>query len=54
MPSRMEQLHLYIAIAAAFVVTVICIVRNETLYTTSIWIPLTIIVFYLIGQFTRY
>ena len=51
--SRLEKLHLYICLAAAFIVTVICILRNETLYRTSIAVCLTIVAFYVLGQVVR-
>ena len=54
MPNRMDKLHLYICIVAAFIVTIIGIVRNESLYRLSIWVTLTIVIFYILGQITRF
>jgi flagellar biosynthesis/type III secretory pathway M-ring protein FliF/YscJ len=51
--SRLSKLHLHITIVAALIVTVICIVRQETLYVMSIWLSLTIVVFYCLGQVIR-
>ena len=53
MISRMEKLHLYICIAAALIVTVVCILREETLYGTAVLVSLTIIIFYVLGQIFR-
>ena len=51
--SRLEKLHIYICIIAAFTATVVCIIMGETLYRMCVWISLSIIVFYVLGQITR-
>ena len=53
MPDKLEKLHLYICVAAALIVTVISILRHETLYRMSVWVSVTIIVFYGIGWIIR-
>jgi hypothetical protein len=52
-PSRLDKLHIYLCIVAAFTVTVVCIVRNESLYRLAIWVILTVAVFYIVGQAIR-
>lgn len=53
MPEKLEKLHLYLCVIAALIVTVISIVRHESLYRMSIWLSVTIIVFYGLGQIIR-
>jgi len=53
MKNRLDKLHIYLCIVAAFVVTVICIATNESLYRLSVWVCSTIVVFYVLGQIIR-
>lgn len=50
---RMSKLHLYITLIAALVVTVVSILCNVSLYHMSVWVSVTIVVFYVIGQVVR-
>jgi hypothetical protein len=49
----LKKLHILISIMAAFVMTAICIFRQESLYTMAIVVSVTIVVFYVIGAFVR-
>ena len=52
--SRLDKLHIYLCIIAAFTATVVCIVTHESLYRMCVWITLSIIVFYILGQIMRF
>jgi len=49
----LEKLHIYIAIIAALIVNICCIVLSSPLYTSVLYIIITIIVFYCIGILFR-
>lgn len=53
MPEKLEKLHIYICICAALVVTGISIAKQVSLYRMSIWVSVTIVVFYGLGQMVR-
>ncbi len=48
-----EKLHIYITIIAALIVNICCIVMSNSLYTSVLYIILTIVAFYVIGIFVR-
>ena len=54
MSGFLEKLHLYVCIIAAIVMSVVCILIGAPLYQMAAWVSLTIVVFYVIGQFVRY
>lgn len=44
-----EKLHIYIAILAALITTIYCIIVKNNLNTTATCLVITIIIFYIIG-----
>ena len=48
-----EKLHIYIAILAALIVDICCIVMSNPLYLSVLYIIAAIVVFYVIGLFVR-
>ena len=49
-----EKMHLYITVAAALTMTVNGIVSGVTFFQMAVWVSLTIVAFYTIGQLVRY
>ena len=54
MLNRLEKLPFYISIVSAIVVLIACIIVGAQLYIMAAWVSLTIALFYIIGEFTRF
>lgn len=54
MTKQLEKLPFYISAASAIVVLVTCIAVGAQLYIMAAWVSLTIALFYIIGEFTRF
>jgi hypothetical protein len=52
--ARFAKFHLPVIIRAAITVVVICIVREENLFTMALWTSTAIVVFWLLGNIVRY
>jgi len=49
----MEKMHITVSIFAALVVTAVCIAMRASLYQMAVWVSVSIVIFYLIGQTMR-
>ncbi|MCL2707689.1 MAG: hypothetical protein FWF03_01095 [Defluviitaleaceae bacterium] len=52
--SRVDKLHIYVCLIAAFTVTVVCIIKQETIFKLAGWVILTVAAFYVIGSVARF
>jgi hypothetical protein len=51
--TRLQQLHLIIAVLIALIVTAVCLVLDTGLMYLAVWVSLSIIIFYTLGQIVR-
>lgn len=51
---KLEKIHIYICVLAAAVMTGLCLYKRMSLYQMSIWVSVTIIIFYVLGLAIRF